>query len=75
MLYFGQMVGKPDAMDEDLQPILSSSKLDLDELSVDELERRISALESDIEACRDAIDRKGSAKSAADAIFKFNKND
>ena len=48
---------------------------DLDLLSVDDLHERIAALHLEIKLCEAAIARKGSAKSAADALFSFGKND
>lgn len=41
----------------------------LDDLSVDELDRRIAELEAEIEACREERARKVAHKSAADALF------
>lgn len=59
-------------MDDDTQPILSTPKLDLDNLSVEDLKERIESLRAEITACEAAIAKKGSAKSAADAMFSFN---
>lgn len=55
-------------MDElDPQPI--APKPDLERLSVDELEARISELQSEIDDCRAELERKQAHKSAADALF------
>ena len=62
-------------MEDDAQPVLSTPKLDLDLLSVEELEARISSLTAEIEACKAAIARKGDAKSAADAMFSLGGKD
>jgi uncharacterized small protein (DUF1192 family) len=45
---------------------------DLSLLSVDELENRIAALASEIERLRDEVKKKGSTKSAAEALFRRN---
>ncbi len=58
-------------MDDDTQPVRSTPKLDLDLLSVEDLQERIEALKDEIAACEAAIVKKGSAKSAADAMFNF----
>ena len=44
---------------------------DLDLHSVEELEERILELEAEIQRARDAIEKKKSRKSAADALFNF----
>ncbi len=43
---------------------------DLDPLSVDELTRRISALEGEIARCRARIDHAQSHRASADALFR-----
>ena len=43
---------------------------DLSTLSVHELERRIEALETEIERCRTAIGARQATRSAADSFFK-----
>lgn len=55
-------------MDE-LDPPPTPPKPDLERLSVDELEARISQLESEIADCKAELDRKQAHKSAADALF------
>ncbi len=59
-------------MDDDTQPIRSNPALDLDNLSVEDLKDRIEMLKAEILACEAAISRKGSAKSAADAMFNLD---
>ena len=54
---------------EDLEPIRTPPKTDLERLSVDELNQRIAELEAEILACRAELDRKTAHKSAADALF------
>jgi len=44
---------------------------DLDLHSVEELQERIAELEAEIRRAREAIDKKKSRKSAADALFNF----
>ncbi|MCR9268620.1 MAG: DUF1192 domain-containing protein [Hyphomonadaceae bacterium] len=44
-------------------------KLDLERLSVEELEERIESLKAEILACEAELDKKQSHKSAADALF------
>lgn len=44
--------------------------LDIERLSVDELEARIEALKAEITACEAEIERKQAHKSAADDFFK-----
>jgi len=46
---------------------------DLDLYSVQELEERIAALDTEIERVRSAIARKQAKKSAADALFTFGR--
>ena len=47
------------------------SKQDLYEMSVEDLEARIAALEAEIARCREAIGRRQATRSAADQLFKF----
>ena len=44
-------------------------KVDLERLSVEDLQERIEALKAEISACEQELDRKQSHKSAADALF------
>ena len=44
-------------------------KVDLERLSVEDLQERIEALKAEIAACEAELDRKQSHKSAADALF------
>ncbi len=44
-------------------------KVDLERLSVEDLQERIEALKAEIAACEVELDRKQSHKSAADALF------
>ena len=44
-------------------------KVDLERLSVEDLQERIEALKAEITACEAELDRKQSHKSAADALF------
>ncbi len=44
-------------------------KLDLERLSVEELQERIHDLQAEIKACEAELDKKQSHKSAADALF------
>lgn len=46
------------------------AKLDLEQMSVDELKARIEALKADIAACEAEIEKKQAHKSAADDFFK-----
>ncbi len=57
--------------DDDLPPppVLSLTKAEIENLSVGELEERISALEAEIERVRAVIDTKQHSKSAAEAVF------
>ena len=57
-------------MFEDESRIPRPAKLDLEQMSVQELKQRIAALKADIAACEAEIDKKESHKSAADDIFK-----
>ncbi len=52
--------------EEEPKPIIS---VDLERLSVDELEQRIRDLKADIAACELELDRKTAHKSAADSLF------
>ncbi|MFC6197459.1 DUF1192 family protein [Ponticaulis profundi] len=61
-------------MDEAGQPLGPTKAVDLDLLSVDELKERIEALKAEITACEKAIENKGDAKSAADAMFNLGKS-
>ncbi len=57
--------------DDDLPPppILSLTKAEIENLSVAELEERITALEAEIARVRDVIASKQDSKSAAEAVF------
>lgn len=46
--------------------------VDLERLSVDELNQRIEALKAEIAACEAELNRKSAHKSAADALFGGN---
>jgi len=48
---------------------IPEKKLDLERLSVEELQDRIKALKAEILACEAELDKKQSHKSAADALF------
>ena len=48
---------------------IPEKKLDLERLSVEELQERIEALKAEILACEAELDKKQSHKSAADALF------
>jgi uncharacterized small protein (DUF1192 family) len=54
---------------DDLDPILSTRPQALEDMSVDELKARITALQAEIEACEREIGKKEAHKSAADALF------
>jgi uncharacterized small protein (DUF1192 family) len=58
-------------MDDDIQPVTTPRKTDLDLLSVEELTIRIAGLQQEIADCEAAIARKGTARSKADAMFNF----
>lgn len=47
-------------------------KLDLERLSVEELQERIETLKAEIAACEAQLNKKQSHKSAADALFGGN---
>jgi uncharacterized small protein (DUF1192 family) len=57
---------------DDLEPIRSTPAQALDEMSVEDLKDRISALEAEIDACRLEIARKEAHRSAADELFGGN---
>lgn len=61
---------------EDLGPRVKNQSFplftDLSDLSIDELEARIAAMEEEIERCRQEIAGKKSTRASADAIFKLN---
>ena len=60
--------------EEDRKPDLAEAVVlgaPLDDLSVDELEERISACESEIERVRKALFLKRDSQQAADAVFKI----
>jgi uncharacterized small protein (DUF1192 family) len=61
------------AMDDDpiRRPPVHEVGMVLDALSVDELEERIGALQTEIERLKAAIAAKTQSRSAADAVFKF----
>ena len=61
-------------MDEAGQPSEPTKPVDLDLLSVDDLKLRIEQLKAEIAACEAAIENKGDAKSAADAMFNLDKS-
>lgn len=46
------------------------AKLDLEKMSVDELQERIETLKAEIDACEAEIRKKQAHKSAADDLFK-----
>lgn len=48
---------------------IPEKKLDLERLSVEELQERVEALKAEILACEAELDKKQSHKSAADALF------
>lgn len=52
-------------------PLALLAREDLDLYAVADLEERIRALEAEIGRTREAIETKGSKRSAADALFKF----
>ncbi|MFN7056538.1 DUF1192 family protein [Hyphomonas sp.] len=53
----------------DEEPVLVRKAQGLDQMSVDELELRISALRAEIAACEAEIEKKKAQKRAADALF------
>ncbi|MEL6567865.1 MAG: DUF1192 domain-containing protein [Pseudomonadota bacterium] len=54
---------------DDLEPIRTTRPTLLEDMSVEDLKSRISALEAEIEACRAEIAKKDAHRSAADALF------
>lgn len=58
-------------MDEDIKQPDPKRQHDIDLMSVEDLQERISELKVEIAMCEAAIAKKGSAKSAADAMFNF----
>lgn len=48
---------------------IPEKKLDLERLSVEELQERIAELKREIAACESELNKKQSHKSAADALF------
>lgn len=48
---------------------LPEKKVDLERLSIEQLQARIETLREEIAACEAELDRKQSHKSAADALF------
>ncbi|NQY96444.1 MAG: DUF1192 domain-containing protein [Henriciella sp.] len=48
---------------------IPEKKLDLERLSVEELQERIEELKAEIAACEEQLNKKQSHKSAADALF------
>ena len=59
-------------MDEEIQHPNPKRQRDIDLMSVEELQDRIAELKAEIVMCETAIAKKGSAKSAADAMFNFD---
>ena len=55
--------------DEDDAP--RQLKLDLERLSVEDLEDRIETLKAEIEACEAELKKKKDVKAAADSVFKL----
>ena len=53
----------------DEEPVLIKRPQALDQMSVEELEVRITHLKSEIAACETEIERKKAQKRAADALF------
>ena len=58
-------------MDEEVQHPNPEKQRDIDLMSVEDLQERIVELKAEIALCEAAIEKKGSAKSAADAMFSF----
>ena len=54
---------------DDLEPIRTTRPTLLEDMSIEDLKSRISALEAEIEACRAEIAKKDAHRSAADALF------
>lgn len=58
-------------IDDDKQPQKTAEKpLDLDILSIEELEDRIAALRAEIDVLQAAIEKKKAARGTADSFFK-----
>lgn len=57
-------------MDDDSGAKPIPAKPDLERLSIDEIEARIAALETEIASCREAIARKRGHRSEADSLFR-----
>ncbi|MEM9705314.1 MAG: DUF1192 domain-containing protein [Pseudomonadota bacterium] len=51
-------------------PLALLQREDLYDLSVEDLEERIQALDTEMQRCRAALKERGGAKAAADALFK-----
>jgi uncharacterized small protein (DUF1192 family) len=51
-------------------PLVALLKQDIDRLSIEELEERVEALNSEIARCQGKIDFARNHRSAADALFK-----
>ncbi len=60
----GPLIEKPDLTLAGLQ------KQDISEMSVSDLHERISAMESEIKRCRDAIKSRDATRNAAEQLFK-----
>lgn len=56
----------------DEEPVLVRKAQALDQMSIDELELRISQLKAEILACEAEIEKKKAQKRAADALFGGN---
>jgi uncharacterized small protein (DUF1192 family) len=56
---------------EDRKPVAHEVGMNIDALSVTELEERITLLEAEISRLRSAIAARGQTRSAAEAAFKF----
>jgi uncharacterized small protein (DUF1192 family) len=55
-------------------PLSGLVREDLDPYSVEDLEARIKALQSEISRTAEALERKRNRRSAADALFSFKDN-
>ncbi len=55
-------------------PLHGLVREDLDPYSVEDLEARIEALQTEITRTNDALERKKNRRSAADALFSFKDN-
>lgn len=60
--------------DEDFKATPNQKPLDLETLSVGELNERIAALKSEIERCEQAIKKKSAGLDAANALFSKPSN-